>query len=122
MTKSIKIIFLSVFFLSLAFAAYPKDEPSKIFGVCDCQSANNKKIIIELTLNPDNTFHYIDNSDQSRQRIYTGTYIMTNEKIELLATNPEKSFHKKWKVESNGQCIKSKHKLNFRRICLMDIC
>jgi hypothetical protein len=101
----------------------PASPPSGIFGVCGCSSGeNNKAGLIELTLNADSTFRYIDNSRPSHPLLLEGKWTMKKNKVSLLSSDHRKSFHRKWKYSSNGQCIKSRYGLNFRSICLIKPC
>jgi hypothetical protein len=95
---------------------------SGVFGVCDCMSGNNKLNQIELNLKPDQTFTYIDNTNPDHKLLLTGTWSSKGNKIRLAAANGKTAFHRKWTYSENGQCIKSRHKLNFRRICLVKPC
>jgi hypothetical protein len=124
MKNSIKTlsVTISMFVACLAYASNPGKSGAGVFGVCECMSGSSKEKLIELTLNEDLSFNYIDNSNPKAKLILNGTWAAKGNKIVLKATGYEKSFHRKWKYAKNGQCIRSRHMMNFRRICLVKPC
>ncbi|MCD6067613.1 MAG: hypothetical protein K0S33_2439 [Bacteroidetes bacterium] len=114
---------LSLVWSSLTASAIEKPKQiNGVFGVCSCQSENSKNKLIELSVNKDNTFNYVDNSDPAHKQLISGTWEMRSGKLILESSDGKKSFHRKWKYSSNGQCIKSRYRLNFRRICMLSPC
>lgn len=108
------------------FNIYASDKPSKIktgvFGVCGCSSQRNVANMIELKINPDASFSYIDNSNPNKKLLLTGTWTSKGNRLYLISDDKQTSFHRKWKFDKSGQCIKSRYQLNFRRICLLNPC
>jgi hypothetical protein len=103
----------------LSYATDKPKAPAGSFGTCSC-NGNNR--IIELKLNDDATFNYADNSDPSHVKQITGTWLMKSGKMLLTSSDGNKSFHRKWKYTKDGKCIKSRYKMNFRRICVLTPC
>jgi len=107
----------------LSFSLVAKETPSgpKIgsYGICRSVTASEKASMIELNLNKDLSFTYKDITDPKHPLQLSGTYISKGNKVELIPNQAETSFHKNWKFEEEGKCITSRHKLNFRRICLL---
>lgn len=118
MKQLLSYLFVSVFVFSvttLKASDNPKRIKSGVYGCCSCMGGGNK--IIELTLNQDQTFTYIDNSNPSKKLSLNGTWKTEGDKIYLNSSNGQKSFHRKWKYSAEGKCIRSRYKMNFRRIC-----
>lgn len=87
------------------------------FGLCNCNKNNVGSTIFNLTLNNDSTFNYVDNTDFKNKVYVTGKWVAKGKKMNLIAIDKKIKFHNKWKFNSKTQCIKSRLKLNFFRVC-----
>jgi hypothetical protein len=122
MKNRYKKIIITIVFTLHAFTNDASEWPTKIkngtFGLCNCNTSNVEQNIFELTLNSDSTFNYIDYSDSKNKLHVTGTWIVKGKKLNLISNDKKTKFHNKWKFDSKTQCIKSRLKLNFVRVCL----
>ncbi|TAH43986.1 MAG: hypothetical protein EYC69_01245 [Bacteroidetes bacterium] len=116
------VIAFTFSFLSVNAIEFPPTLKTGVFGVCDCQAKSDKPKIIELTINEDFTFDYIDNSDPKNKLILTGKWTAKGSRIYLNSSDNRKTFHRKWKYVAGEKCIKSRYQLNFKRICLAAAC
>lgn len=110
---------LCFFSFSLRAEEIPSSKNTGTYGICNCTKGTDKTNLIELSLNQDLSFSYTDRSDPKRPLQVNGTYTTQGNKVTLVPAQKTESFHQKWKFEKEGKCITSRHKLNFRRICLL---
>jgi hypothetical protein len=126
MKNNLRITLATALFMLLVLNVQAIEKPSTksngVFGMCDCQSKNGKVKLIELSLNEDFTFTYVDNTNYKKPFSLKGKWINKGNKVVLVSDDNRKSFHRKWKFEKDGRCIKSRYQLNFRRICLIKPC
>lgn len=109
--------------MAVCILSYASDKPKApaggSFGTCSCNGGNRT---IELNLNDDATFKYIDNSDPAHARTINGTWVMKSGKMLLTANDGNRSFHRRWKYTADGKCIKSRYGMNWMRICVLSPC
>lgn len=117
----INILLSMLIFSSFSLAAkeIPSSKFTGTYGFCNCTKGTDKTNLIELNLNQDLSFSYTDRSDPKHPLQLNGTYTTNGNKMKLIPSQKSRSFHQKWKFEKEGKCITSRHKLNFRRICLL---
>lgn len=72
----------------------------------------------ELSLNPDNTFHYVNNSVPGKAIDTKGTWEQKGNTITLSHYTSKFPIHTKWKVDGD-QCLKSRKGMEFTRLCLI---
>ncbi len=87
------------------------------YGVCSYAEAPAQEISVELTLNPDNTFHYIDNSNTENKIDVSGKWTLYEGDIYLTDYPTGKSIHKIWKTEKDSSCLKSRKGMTYYRLC-----
>jgi len=119
-------IFLLAMLGVMSFTAVPdKDETilqTVTYGTCGCEGQPSTGPPVELTLQSDHTFHYINASDPSQKLDLTGQWVMHGKKVALQADGSKNSFHKSWKLEKNQSCIVARKGLNFIRLCDVKAC
>lgn len=102
---SLALITITICF---AFASTKNDGINATFGVSE-----NDPSQIELQLNKDYTFRYQDFSIPSEKIEVKGTYLIENNKIQLISKSEEVGFHDQWKIVDNGAAAKSRKGLSF---------
>jgi hypothetical protein len=120
--KKITLIFIALAaFIFSSFTTKP-DRVLKTgtYGVCDC-GENSKTVSVELKLNDDKTFTYIDNTTSAKLNI-TGKYEIKGNTIYLKDYKSDSKIHDKWNIDENEKCLKSRRKLEWRRLCLVKGC
>ena len=86
-----------------------------IYGVCSDSGT------VELQLNPDGTYHYMDRSDSKALVDVQGTWVANNKKI-YLKNNDHLQFHRKWHISSDGNVAKSRKGMAFYRLVKKSNC
>lgn len=119
MTKIYFVLAICVFSLMSFHQDNSKNELTLgKYGVNACCKDAQAVNIIELQLNPDHTFSYIDNSIE--QKVKTkGTWTMKNNQLTLGNYPTSLKIHKRWTIDKNAKCLKSRMGMNFRRLCLL---
>jgi hypothetical protein len=127
MMKKVNFILVAVIMLtatSFKNIPYSGKVTPGTYGVCDCDDMDGQKkpATIQLILNENKTFHYIDQSVPDRKLDITGNWILEHNKIILKDYKNDFAIHDKWTYQSEDQCLKSRNQLNFRRLCLIKPC
>ncbi|MBC7778052.1 MAG: hypothetical protein H7246_21650 [Phycisphaerae bacterium] len=119
-------IFLAALLTIMSFSGIPVSNErivkTTIYGTCSCQNASETTPKVELTLNPNHTFHYLNASNPAQKVDLKGNWAMSGKKVVLQADTAEKNFHKNWKFDKNQPCIVSRKGLNFTRLCDIESC
>lgn len=119
-------IFLLAMLGVMSFTGTPdKDETileTITYGTCGCGGKASTGPKVELTLQPDHTFHYLNTSDPVGKLDLKGQWVMHGKKVELQADGGKTNFHKSWKLDKNQSCIVSRKGLNFIRLCDVKAC
>lgn len=71
---------------------------------------------MQLTLNEDHTFVYLNKNDDKDVRI-EGTWTMKGENVVLESTSEKVKFPKVWSFENEGKAAKTRQGLTFYRLC-----
>ena len=109
MKKQITLL-LSIIVLStiMAFTYSTTPDFTGTFGVSDNDPCN-----IELKINNDNTFSFIDYSSKNKKINTTGNWELKNKYIVLISSTPSLKFHNKWKISKNGTIAKSRKGMTY---------
>jgi len=97
----------------------PRIVKTGTYGVCNCSESKTK---VELTLNPDNTFTYHDNSNPKKIIDLKGAWVLEGETIKLKEHKADFRIHDKWILDENGKCLRSRKGLEFTRLCHIKDC
>jgi hypothetical protein len=111
MKKLITLALIAISFTTLSFVNIPTEKIAGTYGVCGTNQST-----VELKLNADNTFHYIDNSNPKKKINVTGKWSMKKNRIALHGDNAEIKFHNNWKIDEQGIAAKSRKGLAFYRL------
>lgn len=115
---------LSKLFLTVAVAAAfsfgpnPEEQIAGTYGVCACKDAP----IVQLTLNADHSFSYLDRSNPEKKIEVSGTWELRKGKVILGGYSSPYSFHTEWKVEEGGVAVKSRKGMTWYRLGNMKGC
>ena len=90
---------------------------TKIYGTCGCENAVGTDLKIELTINPDHSFHYRNASNPSKKVDVKGNWSINGNMVVLQGDAAESNFHKTWKFDKKQPCIMSRKGLYFIRLC-----
>ncbi len=122
--KSLKLITgMTALLLIMSFGKEPVSSQLSMsgkYGVCSYE--NNIPAYLELTLNEDNTFHYIDKTNAAKPIDTKGNWTMGKNTIMLSNYQSGFAIHNKWKVDKNTKCLKSKRGMTFYRLCNIASC
>jgi len=99
----------------VSFKKTPSPIGSGTYGVCDCDDETSN--VIRLTINENNTFHYVDHSDPAKKLDITGEWAVDGKDIVLKNYQAPFNIHSRWSLAGNQNCIKSRKGMNFRRLC-----
>ncbi len=102
------LIALLALTLSFAFSNPANDGLDVVYGV-----SNSDPSQIKLTLKPDFTFEYQDFSVAENKINVHGTYLVKNNKVQLLSNKGEGKFHSNWRITEKGTAAKSRKGLTF---------
>lgn len=111
-------ILVSALVSVLLLSSFNRNHPSGsaaaagVYGV----SSDPLPFVFELSLNADNTFHYVNNSVPGKAIDVTGTWEQNGDRIRLSNYTSPFPIHDKWKVDSYG-CLKSRKGMEFTRLC-----
>ncbi len=120
-----------LFFLALlgmmSFTGVPIQEETILetvtYGTCGCEGQVSTAPQVELTLNPDHTFHYTNAADPGHKLDLNGNWTMQGKRVVLTNdSNTKTRFHSSWKLDKNQTCIVSRKGLNFMRLCNVKAC
>lgn len=101
----------------------PKGNPATgTYSVCDCETQDKPKVSVELKLNDDNTFNYIDNTVADKKVNIIGQWKMRGDRIVLKEYGQPLKIHDVWHVARDRNCIKSRKGMEWRRLCLIKDC
>ncbi|MFN0031880.1 MAG: hypothetical protein ACKVOR_06955 [Flavobacteriales bacterium] len=123
--KTGKVILLLLCVVAIcSFRSYDvsKEVNAGVYGTCNCDAEKTTQRTVQLTLNEDFTFHYVDNSDPQNKEDIQGTWAHTGIAILLTGNDGKTPTHNKWKMDKNGKCIKSRRGLEFTRLCVAIPC
>jgi hypothetical protein len=118
-SKFLLLVLLAFSALSFQIDTFKNDPILGKYGVNACCSEAKIASPIELQLNPDHTFSYLDNSVSNKVST-KGTWTIKNNHVVLGNYPTSLKIHQKWTIDKNAQCLKSRMGLNFRRICLLE--
>ena len=91
------------------------DDLSGTYGVCSNAG------LVELSLNEDGTYHYLDRSDPNRIVDVTGRWEAVKNHVHL-AHSDNIRFHTNWTISENGSVAKSRKGMAFYRLIRKDHC
>ena len=103
---------------TFSFSPNPEAGIAGKYGVCACQEAP----IVQLTLNEDHSFSYLDRSNPSKKVDVTGTWTLEKGRVVLGGYTSTYSFHTIWKVEDGGMTVKSRKGLAWYRLGNLEKC
>lgn len=92
-------------------------DPVGKYGVCLTDGTQAHVLTVELTLNPDNTFTYVDNSNDDEKINITGTWSLYEGDIYLANYPAGIKIFRIWKAEKNFAAIKSRKGTAYYRLC-----
>ena len=101
----------------MSFVNISTESIAGTYGVCGTNQST-----VELKLNADNTFHYIDNSNLKKKINVTGKWSMKKNRIALHGDNAEINFHNNWKIDNQGIAAMSRKGLAFYRLVNKNNC
>ncbi|TND08331.1 MAG: hypothetical protein FD123_2362 [Bacteroidetes bacterium] len=90
------------------------------YGVCNCDNSGEGSVQVELTINEDKTFRYVDNSNPAKKVDIQGNWTLQDNTILLKNYQPGLPVSNKWKIDE--KCIKSRNGLVFTRLCHIKSC
>ena len=112
-----KLLFVSLIISSFSFIGID-DETKTVTGVYGVNDVEN--ITLQLSLQEDFTFEYIDHSSSKNPIDAKGTWSINKGVITLNSNNADLEFHKKWKTDGDCQCLKARKGMSFYRLCQID--
>jgi len=123
MKKLLCFLALCVFVMNAA-AIKPKKKikfNTGTYGVC-CTAINKENTSIELTLNDDHSFRYVDNTKGEKKINVNGTWEQQGNTVILRNISEKVNMSTKWKIDGSFKCLKSRKGLCWTRICHLGDC
>lgn len=102
-----------------AFKKAPGSIAAGAYGTCNCGVNNTRGILLQIKA--DHTFRYADKTI-SKSFDITGTWRERNGKVVLENYPAGVQVHRTWTLAGNENCIKSRHGMDFRRLCRVQDC
>jgi hypothetical protein len=75
------------------------------------------KDILQLTLNPNHSFHYVNITDVNHPINVSGNWEQKGNRIFLITDKSFPKVNSIWKIDKNKHCLKSRRGIMFIRIC-----
>lgn len=111
--------YLTIVLLSLTMLSFENgnrkvssEQVTGIYGDADGTDVN-----IQLTIKEDFSFRFIHNCNPNKPIDVRGAWILLNNTVILKDYKSDVSINKKWKIDNNSKCLKSRHGMEFIRIC-----
>ncbi|MBL7810670.1 MAG: hypothetical protein JNL57_00485 [Bacteroidetes bacterium] len=111
-----QIFALCLFLTALKASSQSPPQHTGVYGFCPSPVYQNTRQI-KLWLNPDNTFQYRDDNAGGEKKFISGTWENKGKYVLLRSSSGIRGFHHRWSFSHGHTCLKSRHVLNFRRIC-----
>ncbi|HQW04835.1 MAG: hypothetical protein IPH05_10005 [Flavobacteriales bacterium] len=90
-----------------------------IYSVCGCDPTSSTSPVISLTINVDNSFHYMNGTDPQKKVDIAGRWELKGNTVSLF-TGTGYVLLEKWTL--NKRCLRSKKGMTFTRLCHMEEC
>ena len=115
------IKFISSAILAFTFMSFTGKKPSTsgvsgTYGVCSSEVSSQK---LELTLNEDKSFHYINNTNPDNSIDITGIWSQKGNVISLNNLSSDIDINDKWTIDKKDNCISSRKGILWTRLCLI---
>lgn len=117
-TKS--LLMITVVLAALSFTKV--DTPSFMTGTYGICHYEGQTTMIELRLQDDFTFHYIDNTHPDNKIDLKGTWTRSDNTIHLQDYPSTHEIPNKWKIDKNELCLKTRKGFQFTRLCHLEGC
>lgn len=116
--KKLSTLFLfAISIITWSFINVANENIAGTYGVC-----STKNITVELKLNKDNSFEYINNSNPKKLIHVNGKWSVKKNKIMLHDYSPELKIHNKWKLDKQGIAVSARNGLAFYRLVNKNNC
>jgi hypothetical protein len=92
-------------------------DPAGKYGICMADESQPHVLSVELTLNADHTFTYVNNMDSEEKINVSGTWSLYEGEIFLANYSSEVKILKIWKPEKNYTALKSRKGTAYYRLC-----
>lgn len=104
----------------LTFSGYKPVEQLAVsygtYGVCSAGQAE----LIALTINENNTFHYINNTDPAKKVDVSGKWERRGNAIVLVDYTAPTAIHSKWIIDKSDPCLRARLGMNWTRLCFLE--
>ena len=116
MRLPISLSFLAlIIIVSTAFIGVDKKDNSK--SVVGNYGDKGDHPTLQLKINEDYTFHYIDESRSDEKINVSGKWSQKGNKILLEDFGSKKGIPVKWELDKNQPCVRGRQGMKFIRIC-----
>jgi len=92
------------------------------YGVCGCDPSSPSSPVIQLEINADNSFHYVDRTDPEQTMDVTGRWELKGSSISLWENGTTDAPFEKWNMDKEMPCLRSRQGLTFTRLCHLEAC
>jgi len=117
MKKLTTLVLIAISITAWSFINVSNQYIAGTYGVC-----NTNNTTVELKLNPDNSFRYIDNSNPKKTINVKGKWTMKKNRISLHDYSSQFKFHDNWKIDKEGIVANSRRGLSFYRLVNKNNC
>ena len=112
-----RLLFISAIFISFTLLSFQASKDSTAVTGSYGGSQIDGVVSIQLDINDDGSFRYINNTRTDNPVDVTGTWESNGSKIYLKNEDKEVKMPKKWKLDSKSPCLKASTGLQFIRLC-----
>jgi hypothetical protein len=115
------IKFFAAAILTFTFMSFTEKKPlassiSGTYGVCSSEVSSHK---LELTLNEDKSFHYINKTNPDNSINISGTWSQKGNVISLNNLSSDIDINDKWTIDKKDNCISSRKGILWTRLCFI---
>ncbi len=93
---------------------------SGTYGVCACEGSEATVPSVELALEDDQRFHFVDRTDSRNLLDVSGTWTMEGDKVALRTADG--ALFATWTKDKNTNCLRTRKGLLFTRLCHLEAC
>jgi hypothetical protein len=102
---------------NIQLRAQQSASPAGRYGVCAWEGEESHAVSFELTLNTDNTFLYVDNTDKTNKISVSGKWTLFEGDVFLSDYPSGVRIMKIWKSEKNQTVLKARKGTAYYRLC-----
>ena len=105
--------YISAVLITLTIFSFKVDSTVNVVGVYGCSCTPK---VVELTINQDSSFQYMDHSNTEKPIDAKGTWTIKKGHLLLNGSDESVKFHNNWKLDDTCNAIKARKGMTFYRL------